>query len=71
MLRLHSAPTALTEQLFTAEQILDIQWRLAEVHATDALMDYIVDLAEASRQHPDEGRRRPVFFRDRTRSFPR
>src|SRR5205809_8058549 len=53
MLRLHSAPTALTEQLFTAEQILDIQWRLAEVHATDVLMDYIVDLAEASRNHPD------------------
>jgi MoxR-like ATPase len=53
LLRLHSAPTALTEQLFTAEQILDLQWRLAEVHGTDALMEYIVDLAEASRQHPD------------------
>jgi MoxR-like ATPase len=53
MLRLHSTPTALTEQLFTAEQILDIQWRLAEVHGTDALLEYIVDLAEASRQHPD------------------
>src|SRR4051812_3522563 len=53
MLRLHSAPAGLTEQLFTAEQILDIQWRLSEVHATDALLDYIVDLAEASRQHPD------------------
>jgi MoxR-like ATPase len=53
MLRLHSHPTALTEQLFTAEQVLDIQWRLAEVHGTDALLDYIVDLAEASRQHPD------------------
>jgi MoxR-like ATPase len=53
LLRLHSNPTALTEQLFTAEQILDLQWRLAEVHGTDTLMEYIVDLAEASRQHPD------------------
>ena len=52
-LALHSDPTAVTEQLFTAEQILDLQWRLAEVHGTDALMEYIVDLAEASRQHPD------------------
>ncbi len=53
MLRLHSAPTALAEQLFTAEEILDVQWRLAEVHGSDGLLDYIIDLAEASRQHPD------------------
>jgi MoxR-like ATPase len=53
MLRLHSQPTALAEQLFTAEQILDIQWRLAEVHGADALLEYIVDLAEASRDHRD------------------
>ena len=53
LLRLHSAPAALTEQLFNAEQILDVQWRLPEVHGTDALLEYIVDLAEASRQHPD------------------
>ena len=53
LLRLQSSPTALTEQLFNAEQILDLQWRLAEVHGTDALLEYIVDLAEASRQHPD------------------
>jgi MoxR-like ATPase len=53
LLRLHSAPATPTEQLFSAEQILDLQWRLAEVHGTDALMEYIVDLAEASRNHPD------------------
>jgi MoxR-like ATPase len=53
LLRLHSNPTALTEQLFNAEQILDLQWRLPEVHGTDALLEYIIDLAEASRQHPD------------------
>jgi MoxR-like ATPase len=53
LLRLHSAPAALVDQLFTAEDILNIQWRLAEVHGADALMEYIVDLAEASRGHPD------------------
>ena len=53
MLKLHSAPVALAEQLLSAEQILDIQWRLAEVYGEEALLDYIVDLAEASRQHPD------------------
>jgi MoxR-like ATPase len=37
----------------TAEEILDIQHRMPEVHATDVLLEYIVDLAEASRQHPD------------------
>jgi MoxR-like ATPase len=53
MLRLHSQPVVTTEQLFTAEQILDVQWRLAGVHGDDALLEYIVDLAEASRNHPD------------------
>ena len=53
LLRLHSAPPALVDQLFTAEDILDIQWRLSEVHGTDALMEYIIDFAEASRAHPD------------------
>jgi MoxR-like ATPase len=53
LLRMHSHATALVEPLFSAEQILAIQWRLAEVHATDALLEYIVDLAEASRDHPD------------------
>jgi len=53
LLRLHSQPPALVDQLFSAESILDIQWRLAEVHGTDALLEYIVDFAEASRQHPD------------------
>src|SRR5262249_12972996 len=53
LLRLHSAPAALVDQLLTADQILDSQWRLNEVHGTTALMEYIVDLAEASRSHPD------------------
>jgi MoxR-like ATPase len=53
MLRLHSAPAVMVEPLLTGEQILDIQWRLAEVHGTEGLLDYIVDLADTSRQHPD------------------
>jgi MoxR-like ATPase len=53
MLRLHSKPTALCDQLFNAEQILDIQEQVAMVHGDEALMEYIIDLAEASRNHPD------------------
>jgi MoxR-like ATPase len=53
MLRLHSGPTAVPEQLLTGEQILDIQWNLNEVYGSDGLLDYIIDLAEASRKHPD------------------
>jgi MoxR-like ATPase len=53
MLRLHSGPVAVTDAVLNAEQILDLQFRLGEVHGTDALLQYIVDLAEASRQHPD------------------
>jgi MoxR-like ATPase len=53
MLRLHSHPVAPADQLFTAEQILDIQWQVAHVHGDDSLMEYIIDLAEASREHPD------------------
>jgi MoxR-like ATPase len=53
LLRVHGGPAAPAEQVFTAEEILDLQWRLAEVHGADALLEYIVDLTEASRQHPD------------------
>jgi MoxR-like ATPase len=53
MLRLHSRPTAEVGQLFTADQILDLQDRVAEVHGEEGLLDYIVELAEASRTHPD------------------
>src|SRR6266851_224718 len=38
MLRLHSHPVEMVDQLFTAEQILDIQEQVAHVHGTDALM---------------------------------
>jgi MoxR-like ATPase len=53
MLRLHSKPIALAEQLFNADQILDIQEQVSQVHGDEALMEYIIDLAEASRRHPD------------------
>jgi MoxR-like ATPase len=53
MLKLHSGPVGETEQVFTPELILDLQWRLPQVYGTEALLHYIVDLAEASRQHPD------------------
>src|SRR5436309_2941160 len=42
MLRLHSNPTAVPEQLLTGEQILDIQWHLNEVYCSDGLLDYII-----------------------------
>jgi MoxR-like ATPase len=53
MLRLHSHPVQPTEQLFTAEQILDMQWQVGSVYGDDSLLEYIVHLAEASRSHPD------------------
>src|SRR5205823_14912008 len=53
MLRLHSGPAQTAEQVFTAEQILDVQWRLAGVHGDESLLEYIVNVAEASRGHPD------------------
>ncbi len=53
MLKLHSGPTEDAAQVFTPELIRDIQAKLAGVHGTESLLNYIVDLAEASRQHPD------------------
>jgi MoxR-like ATPase len=53
MLHLHSGPVSELESLYNAEMILEIQQRLPEVHGTPALFQYIVNLAEASRSHPD------------------
>ena len=53
MLKLHSRPVEDVDQVFHAEIILDIQRQLAAVHGNDALLHYIIDLAEASRKHPD------------------
>src|SRR4051812_9635115 len=46
-------PTAEVAPLLTAEQLLDIQRRLSAVHGDGPLLEYILDLAEASREHPD------------------
>ena len=53
MLRLHSHPTREVSPLFSADQILDIQDRVNHVHGEEGLLEYIVELAEASRTHPD------------------
>jgi len=53
MLKLHSRPVGDVEPLFSAELILELQRQLADVHGSDSLLHYIVDLAEASRAHPD------------------
>jgi MoxR-like ATPase len=53
MLKLHSGPVAEVDPLFTPELILDVQRQLGSVYGNEALMSYIVDLAEASREHPD------------------
>ncbi len=53
MLKLHSRPVEEVDQLFNAETILEIQRQLAGVHGNDTLLHYIIDLAEASRKHPD------------------
>jgi MoxR-like ATPase len=53
MLKLHSQPVAPVQQLFTPDLILEIQSQLAHVFGKEHLLNYIVDLAEASRDHPD------------------
>lgn len=53
MLKLHSHPISETSQLFDAEMILDMQRQLPNVHGDEALLQYIVDLADASREHRD------------------
>ena len=53
MLKLHSRPVEEVNQVFTGEMILEMQRQLPGVHGTEALLHYVVDLAEASRLHPD------------------
>jgi MoxR-like ATPase len=53
MLKVHSWPVPQVEQVFTAELILQLQGQLGGIHGTETLLDYIVQLAEASRSHPD------------------
>ena len=53
MLKLHSRAVTEPGALFSPELIKDMQSRLPDVYGTEALFHYIVNLAEASRQHPD------------------
>jgi MoxR-like ATPase len=53
MLHLHSKPTPVVDPLFNSVEILELQQLMANVHGNELLMHYIVDLAEASRKHPD------------------
>jgi MoxR-like ATPase len=53
MLKLHSQPLVPVPQLFTPDLILQLQGRLNHVFGKEELLTYIVDLAEASRQHAD------------------
>ena len=53
MLRLHSTAAMEAGEVFTADQILSLQAQVNGVHGDDTLFEYILDLAEASRGHPD------------------
>jgi MoxR-like ATPase len=53
MLKLHSYPEVEVEQLFTTMQILNLQSQLPAVHGNEALLHYIIQVAVASRNHPE------------------
>ena len=53
MLKLHSRAVVEPSPMFTPELIQDMQSRLPDVYGNEGLFDYIVHLAEMSRQHPD------------------
>src|SRR5262249_7154468 len=48
MLRLHSRPMGEPEQVFTPEEIIELQHQVPGVYAAETLLHYIVTLAEAS-----------------------
>src|SRR5881275_2892800 len=51
MLRLHSRPAVEPDEVFTPETIVELQRQLPGVYAAETLLHYIVQLAEASREH--------------------
>lgn len=53
MLKLHGRPPAEPDALFTAATILELQSALPSVYGNETLFRYIVQLAEATRKHPD------------------
>ncbi|MDY3555862.1 MoxR family ATPase [Gemmata sp. JC717] len=53
LLKLHSKPVVDVPPMFTPETILNLQRKLPGVYGADTLYEYIVELAERSREHPD------------------
>ncbi len=53
MLKLHGRPVVVVEPLTSPDRILSLQYRLASVFGADSLYRYIVQVAEATRGHPD------------------
>jgi MoxR-like ATPase len=53
LLKMHGHPIAEPQPLFTPALILSLQDRLPAVYGRESLYHYIVQLAEASRRHPD------------------
>ena len=53
MLRMHGRPAAEPPEVFTPDLILSLQAKLPAVYGNDGLLRYIVELAEATRRHPD------------------
>ncbi|MGL6097691.1 MAG: AAA family ATPase [Fimbriiglobus sp.] len=53
MLKLHGRPPVEPSPVFTADTILGLQAKLPAVYGKDSLFRYIVELAEATRKHPD------------------
>jgi MoxR-like ATPase len=53
MLKLHSQPFPVMQQLYTSDTILEMQAQVHHVYGADELLHYIINLAEASRHHPD------------------
>ena len=53
MLKRHGLPTPEPDPVFTPGTIIELQSRLSTVYGTDILFRYIVELAEATRSHPD------------------
>ena len=53
MLKLHGRPPAEPPPIFTPDLILNLQGMLPNVFAGETLYRYIIELAEATRNHPD------------------
>lgn len=53
MLKLHSQIVPPVSEVFTPDLILEMQAQLGNVYGREELLKYIVDLAEASRDHAD------------------